>query len=427
MNTEPNKRKSLGVLCDITLDRYVDRLGLNIGLSALVNIGFFAFLIGYIALGFGVVQPNLEFAGTEIAGNSMVIDGIFLGGFVVLLLPILTFFLMLNGAAAVAVCGENTPDFLQAAKFTLRKAWGVFTLSLAQTLMFMLVFAVFGVVALLNLNLFLDLTPVFIGILVVVLIFFRSLSFFATNLVLTQRRYFFGAIFASARLVLGRGFLKVFTVTTVVTLINLLMYGVIFVVLHTLFSPLAITDALNFLQPQFYVLVLVAYMPMIFIAPRLDVIAQSFLNPPDDFPYEAGLGSRTLAVAVDLLIPIVITGAIAAVFILMTNISFEDGVHLGITTIWGVAFFLVFIMYNIYFEVFEQGQTPGKKLLHLRVVSEDGSPVTLMKSILRNVLRIVDIVSFVMIVFDKKHHRLGDMLSYTKVITEDGREDEDVQ
>jgi len=414
MEAKPNKAKSLGVLCDITLDRYVGRLGLNVGLSALVNIGFFLFLWGYVALGFFVIHPNLDFH-----GNQFVVDGVFFGAFATLLLPALSFFIMLNGAAAVAVCGENAPDFAQAAKFTLRKAWGVFSLALAQTLMFVLIFAIFGLVAFLNLDLFLNLTAVFAAMLIVVMIFFRSLSFFATNLVLTHRKYFFGAIIFSARLAFAKGFAKIFAVTAVVTMVNLLLYAIVFIILHNIFSPWALLDANNLLTPQFYVLILGAYVPMIFIAPRLDVIAQSFLNPPDDFPCEAGLGSRTLAVGVDFLVPAAITAILATIFILLTGISFEGGVHFGVLVIWGLAFFLVFIMYNIYFEVFEGGQTPGKKLLRLRVVSEDGSPVTLMKSILRNVLRIVDVVSFVLILFDKKHHRLGDMLSYTKVITED--------
>jgi len=427
MDNKLNKSKSLGVLCDITLDRYVGRLGLNISLSALVNIVFFLFLLGYVALGFFVVHPNLTFEGRAMAGNQIAIDGVFFGGFALLLLPFLAFFLMLNGAAATVVCSENQPTFSQALKTTARKSLGVFSLALAQTLLFMLIFGIFGLVAFLNLDLFLNLTPVFVGILVVVLIIVRSLSFFSTNLVLIHQKHFFGAIFASAKMVLRGGFLKVFIVVMVVTLVNLAMYGVIFMVIHQFFSPFAINDISNFLSPNFYVLVLVAYIPMIFISPRLDVIAQSFLNPPDTFPYEAGLGSRTLAIAVDLLIPATITAALAIIFILLTNLDFQDGVHLGIGIIWGIAFFLIFIMYNIYFEVFEKGQTPGKKLLHLRVVSEDGSPITLMKSILRNVLRVVDIVSFVLILFDKKHHRLGDVLSYTKVITEDRElENEDV-
>lgn len=425
MDNKLNKSKSLGVLCDITLDRYMERLGLNKGLSVLVNILFFLFLWAYVSLGFFVVHPNLSFEGTAMAGNQIAIDGVFFGGFALLLLPFIGFFLMLNGAAAVVVCGENQPNLSQALKALARKSLGIFSLALAQTLLFMLAFGIFGVIAFFNLDLFLTLTPIFIGVLVVVLIIVRSMSFFSVNLVITHQKYFFGAIFASGKMVLKGGFIKVFVVVLVVTMVNLFMYGIIFLIVHQLLSPMPINDIGTFLSPNFYTLLLVAYIPMIFISPRMDTIAQSFLSPPDIFPHQAGLGSRTLAFAVDLLIPATVKVALVIIFILLTNLNFEDGLHLGIGIIWGIAFFFIFVMYNIYFEVFEKGQTPGKKLLNLRVVSEDGSPITLMKSILRNILRIVDIVSFVLILFDKNHHRLGDVLSYTKVITEDRELDDE--
>ena len=41
-------------------------------------------------------------------------------------------------------------------------------------------------------------------------------------------------------------------------------------------------------------------------------------------------------------------------------------------------------------EVLWHGQTVGKRLLRIRVVKADGSPVTLVESALRNLLRLVD-------------------------------------
>ena len=52
-----------------------------------------------------------------------------------------------------------------------------------------------------------------------------------------------------------------------------------------------------------------------------------------------------------------------------------------------VAMFLLLWAYPIVFEVLRDGQTPGKSALGLRVVGDNGTPVTWLPSIVRNLMR----------------------------------------
>src|SRR5213075_2514659 len=51
-------------------------------------------------------------------------------------------------------------------------------------------------------------------------------------------------------------------------------------------------------------------------------------------------------------------------------------------------FFLIFASYFIFFEWLWDGQTPGKRLMKLRVIRDDGRPITLWEAIARNLLRV---------------------------------------
>ncbi len=62
------------------------------------------------------------------------------------------------------------------------------------------------------------------------------------------------------------------------------------------------------------------------------------------------------------------------------------GVGFGVAM---VCWFVLFWFYGGLFETFWNGQTPGKRLLGIRVLTLDGQPVNALQAILRNVLRIV--------------------------------------
>jgi uncharacterized RDD family membrane protein YckC len=132
----------------------------------------------------------------------------------------------------------------------------------------------------------------------------------------------------------------------------------------------------------------------------------------------AGLGSRFLAAAVDVLLCVVVLGALIGLLAALG----ASRVLLLITLIVGG--FLALFAYWIVFEVWAAGRTPGKRLSGLRVLMASGQPVTFAPSAVRNVMRIVDIyataavVGIVSIASSKRDQRLGDLAASTIVVRE---------
>jgi uncharacterized RDD family membrane protein YckC len=87
-----------------------------------------------------------------------------------------------------------------------------------------------------------------------------------------------------------------------------------------------------------------------------------------------------------------------------------------------VAQFVVETGYFIFWEMVTNGRSPGKMIVGLRVVRRDGLPINLRSSVLRNVLRIVDmlpenyVVGLVSMLLSPSGERLGDHLAGTIVI-----------
>lgn len=91
----------------------------------------------------------------------------------------------------------------------------------------------------------------------------------------------------------------------------------------------------------------------------------------------------------------------------------------------GVMLLIVFVLYwgyPVVLEVLFDGQTLGKKALGLRVVNANGTPVTWLPSIVRNLLRFVDMMPFfygfglLSGFFDRYGRRLGDLAAGTVVV-----------
>ena len=58
--------------------------------------------------------------------------------------------------------------------------------------------------------------------------------------------------------------------------------------------------------------------------------------------------------------------------------------------VYAVGIVIVFLLFSGYFAFFEwlwNGQTPGKRWLKLRVIREDGRPITFFEAAVRNLLR----------------------------------------
>jgi uncharacterized RDD family membrane protein YckC len=137
----------------------------------------------------------------------------------------------------------------------------------------------------------------------------------------------------------------------------------------------------------------------------------------------AGLGSRFVAIFLDLLIEaLVLTGLVFAVdHIIGSSTPTRAYVTSGVTAL--VAFLIIF-GYHVLFESLKAGRTPGKAMTGLRVVRTTGGPVGLRASLLRNVLRLVDwlpglyALGAVLIVASTNNQRLGDMAAGTLVVRE---------
>lgn len=152
----------------------------------------------------------------------------------------------------------------------------------------------------------------------------------------------------------------------------------------------------------------------------------------------ASIGNRFLAVTIDHLIQYLSIFLIAWFFLSIAGYSGSDVVDapeqlLTEAPKWVVAtliiiLFLIFAGYFIAFEWLWSGQTPGKRLLKLRVIREDGRPLTLWESIARNLLRIGDAVpgfivpvysvGLIAIFLSSRDQRLGDIFAGTVVIRE---------
>ncbi len=85
---------------------------------------------------------------------------------------------------------------------------------------------------------------------------------------------------------------------------------------------------------------------------------------------------------------------------------------------------LVLDGYFIFFELVMRGQTPGKKAMKVRVLRDDGTPVTAKEVAVRNLLRIVDFlpaayaVGTIAMFCSPLCKRLGDIAAGTIVVKE---------
>jgi len=137
----------------------------------------------------------------------------------------------------------------------------------------------------------------------------------------------------------------------------------------------------------------------------------------------AGIGSRFLAGFVDSFLQAIVIVALGAAAGFMRWMGGVDD-----TRVWaGVAVvlmsaMLIIIAYYMAFELLWGGQTPGKRAAGLVVVRDDGGPIALNESAIRNILRFVDIlpiyytVGMISILATKQCKRLGDMAAGTIVV-----------
>ena len=149
------------------------------------------------------------------------------------------------------------------------------------------------------------------------------------------------------------------------------------------------------------------------------------INTPENTEIEfelAGIGNRFAALLIDTMIITLITFIIAISSIILYFI-FKDMFDIINSTIRAIIIIIMFVLwsngYFILFEYFWSGQTPGKRLLGIRVIRENGQPVGFLEVFIRNVIRYIDIlVGPYFILFSKREKRLGDFAIGTIVVKE---------
>jgi uncharacterized RDD family membrane protein YckC len=114
------------------------------------------------------------------------------------------------------------------------------------------------------------------------------------------------------------------------------------------------------------------------------------IHTPENVTFEfelAGVGARAVAWAIDVLIMAILIFIAACVFSMAT--AFLGGFAMALLFI---AVFLVQWWYTALLEWWLGGQTLGKKAVGLRTLQARGVRITFMQSVVRNLVRVVDLL-----------------------------------
>lgn len=162
----------------------------------------------------------------------------------------------------------------------------------------------------------------------------------------------------------------------------------------------------------------------------MDSLDKLTIDTPEQIAIEfplAGIGSRFLAIAFDMLVQFIGYFVLA----LITALALGGELRRIWPSAWNwsaaVFIFVVFCLYWGYYAFFEtiwKGQTPGKRHAGIRVIKDTGRSITAFEAIARNLLRVVDqfpgmyAVGCVTMFLNKRSKRLGDFVAGTVVVHE---------
>ncbi len=141
----------------------------------------------------------------------------------------------------------------------------------------------------------------------------------------------------------------------------------------------------------------------------------------------AGIGTRGAAALIDLVLMLVLTGTLwyvgASIPRLMPTLR-DFGGKSWVNAVLIIGQFLILWGFFVVFEALWDGQTPGKRLLGLRVVRNGGGGVDIGASAARNLIRFIDFLPFgyfvgmICIIANQRNQRLGDLVAGTIVVRE---------
>ena len=143
----------------------------------------------------------------------------------------------------------------------------------------------------------------------------------------------------------------------------------------------------------------------------------------------ASIGNRFLACAIDHAIQALTIVLMLIGFSTMANYSSLGGkLSNAPKWVYAVLIVILFLITAGYFAFFEwlwRGQTPGKRWLKLRVIREDGRPITFWEAVVRNLLRSLDImpppfysIGLICVFISRIDQRVGDLVAGTVVVRE---------
>ncbi len=144
----------------------------------------------------------------------------------------------------------------------------------------------------------------------------------------------------------------------------------------------------------------------------------------------AGIGSRFIAVLLDTVFQGIAYTLLILLIYLLTKNAADPTVHNSkradewITAAVILFHFLLYWGYYALFEAYWKGQTPGKRLMKLRVLKDSGRSITLFESMMRNLVRVIDmlpgwyLIGLISMLCNKQNKRLGDFVAGTIVVHE---------
>ncbi len=128
----------------------------------------------------------------------------------------------------------------------------------------------------------------------------------------------------------------------------------------------------------------------------------------------ASVWSRSMAFTFDFIIRVLLYAVLSIVYSWLFANSSAVFIYISL--------FLIEWFYPVFFEVWNDGATPGKSHYGIKVTNDDGTPVTFAASMLRNLLRVVDFLPFMYatgIIFSVSNpgfKRIGDLAAGTLVV-----------
>lgn len=127
----------------------------------------------------------------------------------------------------------------------------------------------------------------------------------------------------------------------------------------------------------------------------------------------ASIGDRILAFLLDRVILLVYVIVVIAAFV---------NLEVDVAWPWIVMVAIPFLCFNLFFEIFMNGQSPGKRVMNIQVVRMDGTQPSIGDYFLRFLFGFIDFyilsgaLAVVIIAVNGKGQRLGDIVAGTTVV-----------